>query len=249
MTFANDIPLSDYENVRQTMKVSLTRFYNRRIFGFIRVIILVIRRGSTVVEHEVTMNKTEEANQDLVEAVFSLSDGESKIKYKNEILTTSSVAVSDASGKQQVITTSSSKCDVYVINNPCGENKKCVEDNTTPYCKQIVDASDNFQLIVGLGVGISLFVLAVLIGTITVYFVRGKPNPVVLSNNDYIENTYSEGDMYIVMGRLTKVDSLDRYGSEFSHWSGHRGERGRGDFDDASRTRESCSTHVYNTID
>lgn len=48
------------------------------------------------------------------------------------------------------------------------------------------------------------------------------------------------------MGRLTKVDSLDRYGSEFSHWSGHRGERGRGDFDDVSRTRESCSTHVYN---
>lgn len=65
------------------------------------IIIFQIRRGSTVVEHEVTMNKTEEANQDLVEAVFSLSDGESKIKYKNEILTTSSEAVSDASGKQQ----------------------------------------------------------------------------------------------------------------------------------------------------
>lgn len=40
------------------------------------IIIFQIRRGSTVVEHEVTMNKTEEANQDLVEAVFSLSDGE-----------------------------------------------------------------------------------------------------------------------------------------------------------------------------
>lgn len=65
------------------------------------IIIFQIRRGSIVVEHEVTMNKTEEANQDLVEAVFSLSDGESKIKYKNEILSTSSVAVSDASGKQQ----------------------------------------------------------------------------------------------------------------------------------------------------
>lgn len=65
------------------------------------IIIFQIRRGSTVVEHEVTMNKTEEANQDLVEAVFSLSDGESKIKYKNEILTASSVVVSDASRKQQ----------------------------------------------------------------------------------------------------------------------------------------------------
>lgn len=65
------------------------------------IIIFQIRRGSTVVEHEVTMNKTEEANQDLVQSLFSLSGGESKIKYKNEILTTSSVAVSDASGKQQ----------------------------------------------------------------------------------------------------------------------------------------------------
>lgn len=65
------------------------------------IIIFQIRRGSTVVEHEVTMNKTEEANQDLVQSLFSLSGGESKIKYKNEILTTSSVVVSDASGKQQ----------------------------------------------------------------------------------------------------------------------------------------------------
>lgn len=65
------------------------------------IIIFQIRRESTVVEHEVTMNKTEEANQDLVESLFSLSGGESKIKYKNEILTTSSVVVSDASGKQQ----------------------------------------------------------------------------------------------------------------------------------------------------
>lgn len=65
------------------------------------IIIFQIRRGSTVVEHEVTMNKTEEANQDLVESLFSLSGGVSKIKYKNEILTTSSVLVSDASGKQQ----------------------------------------------------------------------------------------------------------------------------------------------------
>lgn len=51
------------------------------------------------------------------------------------------------------------------------------------------------------------------------------------------------------MGRLTKVNSLDRYGSEYSHWSGYRDERGRGDFDDVSRTREPCSTHVYDTID
>lgn len=65
----------------------------------------------------------------------------------------------------------------------------------THFCGRSYDCSlfifvlegDNFQLIVGLGVGISLFVLAVLIGPIFVYFVRGKPNPVVLSNNDNVE--------------------------------------------------------------
>lgn len=118
----------------------------------------------------------------------------------------------------------------------------------TVHCSFFLEG-DNFQLNVGLGVGISLFVLAVLIGPIFVYVIRGKSNPVVLPNNDYVENTYSGEDMYIVMGRLTKVDSLDRYGSEYSHWSGHRDERGRDDFDGISRTRESCSTHVYDTID
>lgn len=62
-------------------------------------------------------------------------------------------------------------------------------------------------------------------------------------------NTYSEGEMYFVMGRLTKVDSLGHYGSQYSHCSGHSGERGRDDFDDVSRTRESCITHVYSTIE
>lgn len=180
--------------------------------------------------------------------MLSLSKGESKIEHDLKNLTASSVAVNDASGKQQVITASSSKCDVYIINNPCGGNKKCVEHNTRAYCT-IVDSSDNFQLIVGLGIGISLFVLAVLIGTIIAYFVRGKPHPVVSSGNDYIENTYSEGEMYFVMGRLTKVDSLGHYGSQYSHCSGHSGERGRDDFDDVSRTRESCITHVYSTIE
>lgn len=57
----------------------------------------------------------------------------------------------------------------------------------TVHCSFFFLEGDNFQLIVGLGVGISLFVLAVLIGPIFVYFIRGKSNPVVLSNNDYVE--------------------------------------------------------------
>lgn len=66
-----------------------------------RLIIFYTRRGSTIVEHEVVTNKTEQANQDLVESVLSLSKGESKIEYGSNNLTASSVAVTDTSGKQQ----------------------------------------------------------------------------------------------------------------------------------------------------
>lgn len=62
------------------------------------LIIFYNRRGSTIVEHEVVADKSEEANQDLVKSVLSLSKGESNITYENTPLTVSSVAVNDASG-------------------------------------------------------------------------------------------------------------------------------------------------------
>lgn len=60
--------------------------------------LLWLRRGSTIVEHEVIANKTEKANQDLVTSMFILS--KSNIKYENENLTTSSVLVKDDTGRK-----------------------------------------------------------------------------------------------------------------------------------------------------
>lgn len=65
------------------------------------LIIFYNRRGSTIVEHDVVADKSEEANQDLVKSVLSLSKGESNITYENTPLTVSSVAVNDASGNPQ----------------------------------------------------------------------------------------------------------------------------------------------------
>lgn len=62
------------------------------------LIIFYNRRGSTIVEHEVIADKSEEANQDLVKSVLSLTKGGSNITYENTPLTVSSVAVNDASG-------------------------------------------------------------------------------------------------------------------------------------------------------
>lgn len=82
---------------------------------------------------------------------------------------------------------------IIVLKHVFGDFLFLVKRNTpfavalmTVHCSFFLEG-DNFQLIVGLGVGISLYVLAVLIGPIFVYFIRGKFNPVVLPNNDYVE--------------------------------------------------------------
>uniref|UniRef100_A0A8W8NHU0 SEA domain-containing protein n=1 Tax=Magallana gigas TaxID=29159 RepID=A0A8W8NHU0_MAGGI len=218
VTFRKNISLTNYDQVVKTMESSLTNFYKSRITGFIKVLILVIRRGSTIVEHEVIANKTEKANQDLVTSMFILS--KSNIKYENENLTTSSVLVKDDTGRKLVITNTSSKCDVYVISNPCGENEKCVEDEKIAYCRtETRDSNDNFQLILGLGVGITLLTIAIFIGIIIFCYFRRRRHPkdTSLSSSDVnIENTFGEQGMYFVSGMPTKIDSWGRYWSPYS---------------------------------
>lgn len=61
----------------------------------------IFRKGSTIVEHEVITDKKDEAKQDIVAAVISLSNGEGNISYANELITPSSVSVIDATGEER----------------------------------------------------------------------------------------------------------------------------------------------------
>lgn len=61
----------------------------------------IFRKGSTIVEHEVITDKKDEAKQDIVAAVISLSKGEGNISYANELITPSSVSVIDATGEER----------------------------------------------------------------------------------------------------------------------------------------------------
>lgn len=237
VTFRKNISLTNYDLVVRTMESSLTNFYEGRIAGFIKVIILEIRRGSTIVEHEVIANKTEKANQDIVASMFILS--KSSIEYLNENLTTSSVLVRDDTGKQLVITNTSSKCDVYVISNPCRENEKCVEDENIAYCRtETRDSNDNFKLILGLGVGITLFTIAIFIGIIIFCHFGGKRH---CKDNNF-ENTFNERGMYFASGMPTMIYSLGRYGSSYYPYRTWLEEpedsRARDGFDDYNITRE-----------
>lgn len=220
------------------MESSLTFFYKGRIAGFIKILILAIRRGSTIVEHEVIAKKTEKANQDLVASMFILS--KTNIEYDTENLTTISVSVKDSTGKQLVITNASSKCEVYVISYPCKEHEKCEEDNSKAYCrKEMTDSNNNFQLIIGLGVVMSLLTLAGFIGVIIICYVRRRQNLKEMS----IPPFDSKSKNTFASGVPIKYNSQARYESPFSphYWTGLRDGIGRDGFYDVYSTRESYS--------
>lgn len=61
----------------------------------------ICRKGSTIVEFEVITDNKEEAKQDIVSSIISLSKREGNILYANELITPSSVSVIDATGEER----------------------------------------------------------------------------------------------------------------------------------------------------
>lgn len=236
VTFAENIPLTDYANVVQNMETSLTNFYKNRIAGFLKVLILVVRKGSTIVEHEVITDKKDEAKQNIVPAVISLSKGEGNISYANELITPSSVSVIDATAEERAIQNTSSKCNVFAVGNLCGENEKCIEYSNRAYCTKKRDSTgDSFQLIIGLAVGISLFALAFVIGIVIIcYLKRKRHSERPLSSSDDFREPYLDQGMYFVPGLPRRIESWGRYWEPYPphHGAGREGKR-RERFDDA----------------
>ncbi|XP_061188930.1 uncharacterized protein LOC133197100 [Saccostrea echinata] len=242
LTFEDNIDLSDYDTVKQNMGIALSNFYSKKIKGFIKVIIRLIRRGSTIVEHDIVANRTDDTEQDIAQTVISLSKGENKVEYNNGNLSTDSVAVDDGSGNFKNITSSSSRCDIYVVNNPCKPGEQCIESGNRVYCSMISDDYDEFKLIVGLGVGIPLFFTAVLIFTIVIVFLRRhryKENSLSSSddNDDYLDrNMFGGQGTYFSSGIPTKIDSWGRQRSPYSPHHGYQTAfREKDGFDDVTR--------------
>ncbi|XP_078334851.1 uncharacterized protein LOC111121476 isoform X3 [Crassostrea virginica] len=241
VTFTQSISLENYEVAKDKMKTTLTDYYKGRIPGFVKVLILLIRSGSTVVEHEIVTNKTQDSDIQQIELVSKLL-GQQNIEYDGINLTTSQIAITDTSGKTVVVKPESSRCDVYVVLYPCAQGQRCVEENNNVYCTGIVDDYDDFKLIVGLGVGLSLLFLTVLVVILIVVYIRiqRRKKEGSLSSDDNSDDALGGHGMYFSSGIPTKIDSWGRHGYPYSphHWVGTGVKRGRDGFDDVNSARE-----------
>ncbi|CAC5355693.1 unnamed protein product [Mytilus coruscus] len=139
--------------------------------NFIKVVVYRISKGSLVVDHAVILNSQTTTGQNQVAAATNnLVNGGATLAFGPGQTTpvaagATTAAIYTAGGINATVTTSTTICDTFNTLNTCPTNQECsMNGNGVPYCAPL-KSTDNFPLIVGLGVGIPLFfiVLALII--------------------------------------------------------------------------------------
>ncbi|XP_048727710.2 uncharacterized protein LOC125645867 [Ostrea edulis] len=170
-----------YINTVQRMTTALASFYQATIPGFQRVVILHIRIGSLVVDHQLVTSKSHSDQQktDITKALQRLASGAVNIVYDGREQRTISVELQNLESSNFVNISSTSLCTIYQALQPCQEGQKCSETNGNIACSPLT-TSDNYMVIVGPGVGIPLGIITIL-GLSIVYLYlkkrRGQREP------------------------------------------------------------------------
>ncbi|XP_048727704.2 mucin-4-like isoform X2 [Ostrea edulis] len=170
-----------YMNTVQRMTTALASFYQATIPGFQRVVILHIRIGSLIVDHQLVTSKSHSDQQktDITKALQRLASGTVNIVYDGREQRTMSVELQNSESSNFVNISSTSLCTIYQALQPCQEGQKCSETNGNIACSPLT-TSDNYMVIVGLGVGIPFGIITIL-GLSIVYFYlkkrRGQREP------------------------------------------------------------------------
>ncbi|VDI38553.1 Hypothetical predicted protein [Mytilus galloprovincialis] len=131
--------------------------------NFIKVVVYRIRKGSLVVQHAVILNSTSTTGQNQIAAATNkLVNGGAMLTFDAGLTSpaaagATTAAIYTAGGVRATVTTSTTICDTFNTLNTCPTNQECsVNGNGVPYCAPL-ESADNFPLIIGLGVGITLF--------------------------------------------------------------------------------------------
>lgn len=238
------------------METALTNLYQGRITGFLRVVIIEIRFGSVIGDHTVVTSSTSatQAKSDFTKTLTNLATGALKVTYNSTDVPVQSMTVTDSNGNSQTVPVSSgaTACQVFNTFNTCPSGQECGEENGVVQCRQI-QSDDTYKYIVGFGVGIPLFVMAVLIMVIIcVYYRRKKYKKGSFSSEEDDLDRTMNAEGFFKTGIPTKIDSWGRRGpysvrnwgddSSLSDMNERRGRTGDG-FDNTYRGGREVYTY------
>eukprot|EP00105_Crassostrea_gigas_P016588 XP_011434026.1 PREDICTED: fibrillin-2-like isoform X1 [Crassostrea gigas] len=247
---------SEKDVIKAEMKTALTNLYQGRITGFLRVVIIEIRFGSVIGDHTVVTSSASatQAKSDFTKTLTNLATGALKVTYNSTDVPVQSMTVTDSNGNSQTVPVSSgaTACQVFNTFNSCPSGQECGEENGVVQCRQI-QSDDTYKYIVGFGVGIPLFVMAVLIMVIIcVYYRRKKYRKGSFSSEEDDLDRTMNAEGFFKTGIPTKIDSWGRRGpysvrnwgddSSLSDMNERRGRTGDG-FDNTYRGGREVYTY------
>ncbi|OPL28935.1 hypothetical protein AM593_05258, partial [Mytilus galloprovincialis] len=213
----------------------LTTYYSNSAAtkdDFNRVILYRISKGSLIANHAVIMNSTSTNVQNNVAAATNnLVNGGATLTIDNQAAGASTAAIY-APGGNATVTGATTICGTFNTLNTCPTGQECsIDGNGVPYCAPI-ESTDNFPLIVGLGVGIPLFfiVLALIIVLCVYNSKRHKSNSL---DDDDLDRTMPAHEGFFSGAIPGRFNSWNRPGDSAFHgrWDDESVDSERGAYD------------------
>ena len=152
----------NYKMLFNETSIALTNYYSshaslRSIF--IKVILYSLKAGSLIADHAVVSNQTN-SQRNVIAAVDKLVNGRSTVTIQNMSAGAASASITSGTKKANV-DQSTTPCDSFNQVETCPTNQECtINSVNVPYCRPL-QSPDNFELILGLGIGIPLFFIIV----------------------------------------------------------------------------------------
>ncbi|KAK7093001.1 hypothetical protein V1264_008666 [Littorina saxatilis] len=153
----------EYKNLKNNVKDELFAELKKTIIGLLEVIIKSMRAGSLITDAEAVVNTAKEEDSDASAALAFVGLKKAELNISNQLVQVSKLTFNG-------VLVSDDPCDIY---NTCNTSASSCAINSTdnrPYCRQIEEEADtDYKLIIGLGVGIPLFFIAVVAIAFVVY--------------------------------------------------------------------------------
>ena len=179
----------NYKMLLTETSIALKKYYSSQVSLqsiFIKVILYSIKVGSLIADHAVVSNQTN-SQHNVIAAADKLVNGGATVTIlgTSYVVTSASIA---SDGKTAVVTKSTTPCRSFNQVVTCPTNQGCAinSTNNVPYCAPL-QSPDNFELIVGLGVGIPLFFI--IVGLIIVLCVYNNKRKKSKDMEDDIDRT------------------------------------------------------------
>ncbi|KAL5009535.1 hypothetical protein ScPMuIL_011840 [Solemya velum] len=158
---------ANWTKARDSSKASLETLYNATIKAFLSVQIKQLTLGSLIVDHEIIVNNTDTVDQEVAVTMDKVLTGNKTITYDNQTAHLTSIEYTDPETDKTVKITETDvkdKCSVFVTMGVCEPNQRCaiVANEPVCHCDCLYSILDNFDMILGLGLGVPVFLLVCL---------------------------------------------------------------------------------------